>query len=155
MKKKVMIIFIILAIILVGYYYILNTHNNTKKNNSIINLTSVDEIKLYKLNYNTQEYSEVVLSNTQKDNLRNELKEFEIYDSDSVGVYGKYKLIIDTHEFYFDNIDYNEVYYKNNNKNVAFPIKTLSFLEDDKDRCSCCPKEVTNCNINICECTEE
>ena len=149
------IIFVILAVALVGYYYILNTNNNTKKNESIINLTSVNEIKLYKLDYKTKEYSEVVLSNTQKDNLRNELKEFEIYNSDSVGIYGKYKLIIDTHEFYFDNIDYNEVYYKNNNINVAFPIKSLSFIKDDKDRCSCCTKEVKKCSINICECVEE
>lgn len=166
MDKKIMItfVFILLAIIGIGLFQTQSNKAKSQEKEKIPTeiktkkIEDVSSISLYVTDYvydtriNGYVYKPVTLGNEQMSVIKEEALNIDLNTSLDDIVYGKYKLVIGEHIFFFDNDSKEIALYLNDNKTIFFPKAIKRMLITNFDNCSCCNME--ECKINMCACKE-
>lgn len=160
MDKKILMLFVLfIGFFAVFYIQInfnekksdeLNKTSNKKKDNIEYKINNIKNIELYVTDFKSNNYTRVDLTDEQITKLKKELNDFSLNNKKSSIVYGKYKLVIDNKIIFFDpNNDFG--LYMNSNEEIYFPNTIKQIIVSNEKLCSCCIN--SNCNINLCSCT--
>lgn len=131
------------------------TKVSNKTSNKVEKIGDINNISLYVTNYvydsniKGYNYSLVELTDENKTELKNAVKDIELKNQKDLVVYGKYKLVLDDKTIFFD-LGNDYALYSNSDIVINFPNKTKSIVAKSTDTCSCCKTE--ECKINLCAC---